>query len=77
MVLTFAHDTKVFRKINSDTHRQHIQDDLNKLTEWSEKWQILFNFGKCKCLHTDGNEDVEYTMGTKHYLKRKRLRVYY
>ena len=19
---------------------------------WSEKWQMLFNFGKCKCLHT-------------------------
>ena len=31
--------------------RQHLQDDFNKLTEWSEKWQMLFNFGKCKCLH--------------------------
>ena len=25
---------------------------------------MLFNFGKCKCLHTGhGNEDVHYTMG--------------
>ena len=25
---------------------------------------MLFNFGKCKCLHTGhGNESVEYTMG--------------
>ena len=40
------------------------QDDLNKLTEWSEKWQMLFNFGKCKCLYTGhGNEDAQYTMG--------------
>ena len=31
---------------------------------WSEKWQMLFNFGKCKCLHTGhGNEDAQYTMG--------------
>ena len=37
-VLKFADDTKVFRKIKSDTERQHLQDDLNKLTEWSEKW---------------------------------------
>ena len=39
-VLKFADDTKVFRKIKSDADRQHLQDDLNKLIEWSEK---------CKC----------------------------
>ena len=34
------------------------------MTEWSEKWQMLFNFGKCKCLHTcHGNEDAHYTTG--------------
>ena len=38
---------------------QIYSNDLNKLTEWSEKWQVLFNFGKCKCLHTGhGNEDA-------------------
>ena len=42
-VLKFADDTKVFRKIKSDTDRQQLQDDLNKLTEWSEKWQMLIN----------------------------------
>ena len=51
-------------KNKSDADRQHLQDDLNKLIEWSEKWQILFNFGKSKCLHTDhGDEDAQYTMG--------------
>ena len=54
----------MFRKIKSDANRQHLLDDLNKLTEWSEKWQMLCNFGKCKCLHTGhGNEDAQYTMG--------------
>ena len=63
-VLEFADDTKVFRKIKSDADRQHLQDDLNKFTEWSGKWQMLFNFGKCKCLHIGhGNEDAQYTMG--------------
>ena len=42
-VLKFADDIKVFRKIKSDADRQHLQDDLNKLIEWSEKWQMLFN----------------------------------
>ena len=63
-VLKFADDTKVFRKIKSDADRQHLQDDLNKLIELSGKWQMLFNFGKCKCLHTGhGNDDAQYTMG--------------
>ena len=47
-----------------EIERQHLQDDPNKLTEWSEKWQMMFNFGKCKCFHTGhGNEDAHYTMG--------------
>ena len=63
-VLKFADDTKVSRKIKSDADTQQLQDDLNKLTKWSEKWQMLFNYGKCKCLHTGhGNEDAQYTNG--------------
>ena len=63
-VFKFADETKVFIKIKSDADRQKLQDELNKLTEWSEKWQMLFNYGKCKCLHSGhGNEDAQYTMG--------------
>ena len=63
-VLKFADDKKVFRKIKSYADRQQLQGDLNKLTEWSEKWQMLFNYWKCKCLHTGhGNEDAQYAMG--------------
>ena len=62
-VLKFADDTKVFRKVNTDGDKQHLQNDLDRLVKWSEKWQ-MFNFGKCKCLHTRcGNLDVNYKMG--------------
>ena len=62
-VLKFVDDTKVFRKVNTDGDKQHLQNDLNRLVKWSEKWQMLFNFGKCKCLHTGhGNLDVNYKM---------------
>ena len=41
-----------------------LQDDIDKLVKWSEKWQMLFNFGKCKCLHTGpGNTGMNYEMG--------------
>ena len=46
------------------TDKQSLQDDLVKLAKWSEKWQKLFNFGKCKCiLIGHGNMDKEYKMG--------------
>ena len=34
------------------------------MVKWSEKWQMLFNFRKCKCIHIGhGNMDEEYKMG--------------
>ena len=63
-VLKFADDTKVFRKVTNDTDKQSLQDDLDKLVKWSEKWQMLLHFGKCKCIHIGhGNMDEEYKMG--------------
>ena len=54
----------MFRKVNNDGDNQHLQSDLDRLVKWSEKWQMLLNFGKCKCLHTGlGNLDVNYKMG--------------
>ena len=50
-ILKFVYDKKVFRKVTNDTYKQSLQDDLDKLVKWSEKWQMLFNFGKCKCIH--------------------------
>ena len=63
-VLKFADDTKVFRKVTNNTDKQSLQDDVDKLVKWSEKWQMLFNFGKCKFIHIGyGNMDEEYKMG--------------
>ena len=45
--LKFADDTKVFRKVKNYGDKRHLQNDLDKLVKWSEKWQMLFNFGKC------------------------------
>ena len=43
--------------------KQKLQDDIDKLGRWSEKWQMLFNFGKCKCLNRGpGNTGMNYEM---------------
>ena len=63
-VLTFANNTTVFRKVTNDTDKQSLQDDLDKLVKCSEKWQMLLNFGKRKCIHIGhGNMDEECKMG--------------
>ena len=55
---------KLFRKTKEIGDKQKLQDDIDKLVRWSEKWQMLFNFGKCKCLHTGpGNTGMNYEMG--------------
>ena len=63
-ILKFADDTKLFRKVKEIEDKQNLQDDMDTLVKWSEKWQMLFNFGKCKCLHTGpGNTGMNYEMG--------------
>ena len=62
--MKFAVDTKLFRKTKKIGDKQKLQDDIDKLVRWSEKLQMLFNFGKCKCLHTGpGNTGMNYEMG--------------
>ena len=58
-VLKFVDDTKVFRKVNTDGDKQHLQNDLDKIVKWFEKWQMLFNFGNYKYLHT-GHRKLGY-----------------
>ena len=44
--------------------KQKLHDDIDKFVRWSEKWQMLFKFGECKCLHTaPGNTGMNYEMG--------------
>lgn len=44
----FADDTKLY---GSSKRRASIQEDLLKLMEWSEIWQLNFNIDKCCALH--------------------------
>ena len=53
-------------KVTNVTDKQSLQDDLDKLVKRSEKWQMLFNCGKCKCIHiVYGNMDEEYKIKNK------------
>ena len=63
-ILKFADDNKLFTKTKAIGDKKNLQDDTDKLVNWSEKWHVLFNFGKCKYLHTGpGNTGMNYEMG--------------
>jgi len=54
MLLLFADDTKVFRKIQDIHVNDEIlfQQDLDSLVEWTKKWGMKFNVEKCKVMST-------------------------
>ena len=53
----------MFRKVKNDGDKQHLQNNQDKLVKLSEKWQMLLNFEKCKCLHTGyGNMGINCKM---------------
>ena len=42
----------------------NIQNDLNKLIGWADKWQMDFNSKKCKVLHLGySNKEFSYEWG--------------
>jgi len=50
-ILKFADDTKLFGRMSSVSDGNRLQDDLNKLVQWSQEWQMLFNVNKCSVMH--------------------------
>ena len=72
-ILKFADDTKLFRRVESQEDRHQLQVDLNKLVKWAEKWQMLFNKDKCKCLHIgQANAKKNYLMNNTVLLSTER-----
>ena len=62
-VSKFADDTKIFQRICTDDARNTLQQDLNRLGEWSEKWQMKFNEDKCNVMHFgSSNPKKKYTL---------------
>ena len=47
----FADDTKIGINASDDLAVEQLQRDLNKIGDWSEKWQMPFNLDKCKVMH--------------------------
>ena len=68
-IITFADDTKVICPIENDENGETLQAYLDRLMDWSNKWQMQFNVEKCKVMHFGYNNPcLEYTMGGEKWM---------
>jgi len=62
----FADDSKIYRKVGTEEDVTSLQQDMEAVEEWSTKWQLPFNAGKCKVLHLGrNNTKATYTLGSQ------------
>ena len=62
----FADDTKLGSDVSTPEKVEQLQLDLEKLGEWSDKWQMPFNATKCKVMHIGyRNPHSEYILQGK------------
>ena len=64
-VFMFADDTKLYHPIKSPQDHLIMQQDLDNLVEWCEKWQMFFNIDKCHVMSL-GHSPVlcDYTLNS-------------
>ena len=60
-VYMFADDTKIFNIIKSPEDQETLQNDLDTLSMWSDKWLLKFHPEKCKVMHLGKAGDTEYS----------------
>jgi len=63
-VYLFADDTKIFSEITNEGDSGKLQDDLDALYAWSNKWLLKFHPHKCKVLNLGrkNRETYNYTL---------------
>lgn len=59
----YADDTKVYSCVDDSEKASVLQEDLDKLVDWADRWQLRFNSDKCTVLHLgNGNDRHMYQM---------------
>ena len=83
-IFLFADDTKIMSQITSREDACVIQNDLDLLEKWSDKWLLKFNPAKCHVLTMGKFENIQHTHRYKicdremeHVFEEKDLGVYF
>ena len=60
----FADDCLIYRPIQTDQHQSDLQKDLDKLSAWSDTWQLRFNVKECCIIHVRKSKRSSHFMYT-------------
>ena len=71
----FADDIKIYRSIYSTFDSLLLQQDLDKLSEWTQKWLIRFSVPKCVVLTLNNSRPTNYTMTDASDVQRSLVQV--
>lgn len=64
VVKLFADDTKLYGPAKTIEDCQKIQNDIDRMVEWSKRWQLRFHPDKCKILKIgDGHVEYDFQLG--------------
>ncbi len=68
-----ADDTKIMRKVANEEDCVALNQDLDRISDWSRKWEMIFNTKKCSVLdfgkssrRTSGN----YSLSNERIMKK-------
>ena len=62
VVKLFADDTKIYSVDKDEESQQRLQEDMDKLVNWSEDWLLKFDKEKCKHLHLGKGNAKTFTI---------------
>ena len=60
----FADDCILYRKITDPVDEKSLQEDLNNLVTWADKWGMKFNAAKCTVMRISRKRDPGHTKYT-------------
>jgi len=61
-VRMFADDTKIYSVIQSFDDHLRLQNDIDRLLQWSHVWLLRFNIAKCKVMRIGNSAPFSYSM---------------
>ena len=59
LIRKFADDTKLGMLVNSEEDAKLMQQVIDDLCRWAERWAMSFNEKKCKIMHF-GRDNIQY-----------------
>ena len=77
-MLLFADDTKIFEQITGEDDIRSLQQDIDGMNRWSEKWLLKFHPDKCKIMNIGSENQNQYQIGNsalEHIQEEKDLGV--